>query len=174
MAVVRILFTANPLVGHVYPMFPLMDAARAAGHEVVLATGADLVPEARRRGFPAWTVGPTAGEMFAEQARANAVPATSEEARLRRDAVHLFARPGVRRARDMAAPATAWRPDIVISEITEPAGREIAAVTGALHVTHGFGTHVPNTRALAGVIFEHVSSELGTPNRLHAFTTGSY
>lgn len=38
MAIMRILFTACPLVGHVFPMFPLMDAARDAGHEVVLAT----------------------------------------------------------------------------------------------------------------------------------------
>ena len=59
MADVRILFTANPLVGHVFPMLPLMHAARAAGHEVVLATGADLVPGMQRRGLPTWTVGPT-------------------------------------------------------------------------------------------------------------------
>jgi UDP:flavonoid glycosyltransferase YjiC (YdhE family) len=174
MAVVRILFTANPLVGHVYPMLPLMHAARAAGHEVVVATGADLVPDVQRRGFTTWTVGPGIGDVFAELARASAVPATSHEEQLRRDAVHLFGRPGVRRARDLMSLATAWRPDIVISEIAEPAGREVAAVTGALHVSHGFGTHVPNMRALAGVIFEHVSSELGTPNRLQSFATGIY
>jgi len=62
----------------------------------------------------------------------------------------------------------------VISEITELAGREAACATGALHVTHGFGTHVPGTLALAGVMFDHVSSELGTPNRRHAFETGLY
>ena len=49
-----------------------------------------------------------------------------------------------------------------------------AAATGALHVTHGFGTHVPGTLALAGVMFDHVSSELGTPNRRDAFETGLY
>ena len=65
MADVRILFTANPLVGHVFPMLPLMHAARAAGHEVVLATGADLVPGMQRRGLPTWTVGPTSSDMFA-------------------------------------------------------------------------------------------------------------
>ena len=173
MADVRILFTANPLVGHVFPMLPLMHAARAAGHEVVLATGADLVPGMQRRGLPTWTVGPTSSDMFAGLARASAIPAADEEARLRRDAVHLFARPGVARVLDLMPQATAWGPDIVISEITEPAGREVAATTGARHVTHGFGTHVPNTRTLIDAIFEHVSSELGTPNRLHAFETAS-
>ena len=62
----------------------------------------------------------------------------------------------------------------MISEITELAGREAACATGALYVTHGFGTHVPGTSALAGVMFDHVSSELGTPNRRHAFETGLY
>ena len=62
----------------------------------------------------------------------------------------------------------------MISEITELAGREVASVTGALPVTHGFGTHVPDTLAFAGVMFDHVSSELGTPNRRHAFETGIY
>jgi UDP:flavonoid glycosyltransferase YjiC (YdhE family) len=174
MAIVRILFTANPLVGHVYPMLPLMHAARAAGHEVVLATGADLVPDVQRRGFPTWTVGPALVDVLADLARASAVPAESHEQQLRRDVVHLFARPGVRRARDLMPRATAWRPDVVVSEIAEPAGREVAAVTGALHVTHGFGTHVPNTRALADVIFGHVSDELGTPNRMHDLETGIY
>ena len=171
---VRILFTANPFIGHVYPMLPLMHAARAAGHEVVLATGADVVPDVQRRGFSTWTVGPALGDVFADLAQASAVPAESPEQQLHRDAVHLFARPGVRRARDLVPMATAWRPDVVVSEIAEPAGREIAVVTGALPVTHGFGTHVPNTRALAGVIFEHVGAELGTPNRLASFETGIY
>lgn len=62
----------------------------------------------------------------------------------------------------------------MISEITELAGREAACATGALPVTHGFGTHVPGTRALAGLMFDHVSSALGTPNRRHAFETGLY
>jgi UDP:flavonoid glycosyltransferase YjiC (YdhE family) len=38
----RILFTTNPLYGHLYPMLPLMNAARRADHEVIVATGANL------------------------------------------------------------------------------------------------------------------------------------
>ncbi len=174
MAIMRILFTAGPLVGHVFPMLPLMDAARDAGHEVVMATGAEMVPDLQRRGFTTWTVGPALGEAVAELTAASAVPAATHEEQLGRDVVHLFARPSVRRALDLIPRATAWRPDIVISEITELAGREAACATGALHVTHGFGTHVPGTSALAGVMFDHVSSELGTPNRRHAFETGLY
>ena len=65
----RILFTASPLVGHVFPMLPLMYAARDAGHEVVMATGAEMVPDLQRRGFTTWTVGPGLGEAVAELTR---------------------------------------------------------------------------------------------------------
>ena len=170
----RMLFTAGPLVGHVFPMLPLMYAARDAGHEVVMATGADMVPDLQRRGFATWAVGPGLGEAVAELTSASAVPATSHEEQLGRDAVHLFARPSVRRALDLIPRAAAWGPDIVISEITELAGREVACATGALYATHGFGTHVPGTSDLAAVMFDHVSAELGTPNRRHAFETGLY
>jgi UDP:flavonoid glycosyltransferase YjiC (YdhE family) len=170
----RMLFTASPLVGHVFPMLPLMYAARDAGHEVVLATGADMVPDLQRRGFATWTVGPGLGEAVAALTSASAVPAASHEEQLGRDAVHLFARPSVRRALDLLPRAAAWGPDIVISEITELAGREVACAAGALYATHGFGTHVPGTSALAAVMFDHVSAELGTPNRQHAFETGLY
>ena len=124
--------------------------------------------------FATWTVGPGLGEAVAELTSASAVPAASHEEQLGRDAVHLFARPSVRRALDLIPRAAAWGPGIVISEITELAGREVACATGALYATHGFGTHVPGTSALAAVMFDHVSAELGTPNRRHAFETGLY
>jgi UDP:flavonoid glycosyltransferase YjiC (YdhE family) len=54
----RILFTTNPLYGHLYPMLPLMNAARRADHEVIVATGANFAPEVERHGFPIWSVGP--------------------------------------------------------------------------------------------------------------------
>ena len=54
----RILSSTNPLVGHWFAMIPLTRAAGAAGHEVVVAAGPDLVPDVERRGFAAWSVGP--------------------------------------------------------------------------------------------------------------------
>jgi UDP:flavonoid glycosyltransferase YjiC (YdhE family) len=174
MVVMRVLFTSSPLLGHVFPMLPLMHAARDAGHEVVLATGAEVVTDAERRGFSTWTVGPPFAEAAADLAVASAVPAAGPEEQIGRDAVHLFSRPAVRRTRELIPRAAAWRPDIVISEITELAGREAAHATGALPVTHGFGTHVPGMQALSAVMFAEFSAGLGTPNRLHAFATGLY
>jgi len=38
----KFLFTSTPLLCHFLPMVPLIRAARAAGHEVMVATGSDL------------------------------------------------------------------------------------------------------------------------------------
>jgi UDP:flavonoid glycosyltransferase YjiC (YdhE family) len=58
----RILFTACPMFGHVNTLLPLALAARGPGHEVVLATGADHVGRVARTGLTAWAVGPTFAE----------------------------------------------------------------------------------------------------------------
>ena len=45
------MFVASPMVGHVLPLMPLAAAFRDAGHDVVVATGADGVDAARRAGL---------------------------------------------------------------------------------------------------------------------------
>lgn len=174
MVSMRILFTATPLIGHVFPMLPLMHAAQEAGHEVVMATGADLVDDVRRRGFTTWTVGPAFDEAAAELAEANRERGVTPGQDIGQDVIFLFARPSVRRALDLIPRAAAWRPDLVVSEITELAGREAALATGAVPITHGFGTHVPRTLDFATMLFGQVSAGLGTPNRQSVFETSPY
>ena len=174
MVFMRILFTSNPLVGHVFPLLPLMYAARNAGHEVMVATGAELIPELRTRGFSTWTVGPSFEDAATELQRSTTDPGAAPGTELARDAVFLFARPSVRRAHELIPRAASWGPDMVISEVLEFAGREVALSLGALPVTHGFGTHVPESARLARIILDHLSSQLGTPSRQHAFDTGIY
>ena len=174
MVFMRILFTSNPLVGHVFPLLPLMYAARNAGHEVMVATGAELIPELRTRGFSTWTVGPSFADAATELQQSTTDPDAAPGTELARDAVFLFARPSVRRAPELIPRAASWGPDMVISEVLEFAGREVALSLGALPVTHGFGTHVPESARLARIILDHLSSQLGTPSRQHAFDTGIY
>ena len=170
----KILFTATPLIGHVYPMLPLMHAARDAGHEVVMATGAEMIDDVRRRGFTTWTVGPSFGQAATDLIQANRDSGVSPGESMAQDAIHLFAQPSVLRALDLIPRAAAWEPDLVVSEITEFAGREAALATGALPITHGFGTHVPRTHEFAALIFAHVSAGLGMPNRQSVFETSPY
>ncbi len=170
----RMLFTTNPLMGHLLPMVPLMRAARAAGHEVVVATGPDLAAEVQRHGFDLWTVGPSMAEVMPSllAAQSDAEPEGPDPLRL--DAIHLFAKPGVARARQLMPLAAAWRPDVVVHELAELAGWEAAAVSGALDVVHGFGTHVPGLSGLAGLISSYAAAELGTPNRAAAIISSPY
>jgi UDP:flavonoid glycosyltransferase YjiC (YdhE family) len=55
----RILFSTVPAHGHLLPLLPLVRAAERAGHQVVVASGAEGVTEAARRGLPTWEVGPS-------------------------------------------------------------------------------------------------------------------
>ena len=50
----RVLISTWPAHGHLLPILPLARAAQRAGHEVVVASGAEGVAEARRRGLPTW------------------------------------------------------------------------------------------------------------------------
>ena len=54
----RMLFTSQPMYGHVNTVLPQALAARDAGHEVVFATGASMAPTSRAQGLDVWTVGP--------------------------------------------------------------------------------------------------------------------
>jgi UDP:flavonoid glycosyltransferase YjiC (YdhE family) len=62
---VRVLFSARPAYGHVYPLIPLASAARAAGHDVSFATAGEFVPRLRALGFRTFHVGMTLAEAYA-------------------------------------------------------------------------------------------------------------
>ena len=53
----RILFTSFPGLGHLHPLMPLALAAGAAGHDVRLASGPDVVDWANRAGVTSHPVG---------------------------------------------------------------------------------------------------------------------
>jgi UDP:flavonoid glycosyltransferase YjiC (YdhE family) len=124
---VRILFSAGPMFGHVNTMLPLADAARRAGHDVVVATGPDLVDHVARHGLATWTVGPS-------HEAAGGRAALSPE---------YFTTAGTARAEDLVPQARSWRPDVVVHEEMELAGAVVAGVTGARHVVHGLGLLPP-------------------------------
>jgi UDP:flavonoid glycosyltransferase YjiC (YdhE family) len=117
----RILVTACPFFGHVNTVLAIAVAARRAGHEVVVATGADFVGYLARRGLPAWPVGPTAAE--------SGIPLSPAD----------FGVTAAKRAVDLLPRAAAWGPDLVVSEELEFAGVIVAARTGVRYAVHGLG-----------------------------------
>jgi hypothetical protein len=77
----------------------------------------------------------------------------------------LFGRPGMVRAQDLIPLAADWQPDVVVHELTEAAGWQAAAVSGALDVIHGFGTHIPYLIEAMQIVLSEVRSELGREDR---------
>jgi UDP:flavonoid glycosyltransferase YjiC (YdhE family) len=169
----KFLFTSNPLLGHFLPMVPLIRAAQAAGHQVRVATGADLAPEVHRHGFPIWAVGPKMSQVWPELA-ASAGPTQDEAERKWYAATALFARPAVARARQLVPMAASWRPDVVVHELCELAGSEAAAAVGAADVVHGLGVHEPLLPEFAERMGSALADELGTPNRGPDIFTAAY
>lgn len=170
----RLLFTSTPLFGHFMPMLPLIDAARRAGHEVVVATGPDLAYEVTRRGLTLWNVGPSTVEVFARRAALPPMPDSSHLELLRRDAISIFGWPGYQRARELVPRAREWQPDIVVHEAADYAGWEVAAEVDALGVAHGFGPHMPHTPELLRNICAAAVDELGTPDRVEGVLASVY
>ncbi len=58
----KILFSSRPAYGHLYPLMPLAEAARDAGHEVSFATGPEFVPKLQALGFPTRIAGISIGQ----------------------------------------------------------------------------------------------------------------
>jgi UDP:flavonoid glycosyltransferase YjiC (YdhE family) len=146
----RILFSSGPMYGHVNTMLPLALAAQKTGHEVVVATGRDLVPHVERRGLIAWPVGLTHAEAGGSR------PASW---------LDFFAAAARRRASDLVPRAIEWKPDLVIHEETELAGAVVAARSGARHVVHGLGV-MPSMRVWQAFVsaIDDLGAQWGVPD----------
>ena len=64
-------------------------------------------------------------------------PSPTKRAATARLVCALFARPGVRRARAILPQARRWSPDLVIHDLTDPAGAEVGALLGVPAIVHG-------------------------------------
>ena len=136
----RLLFTASPAYGHLLPLLPMVRAAMAAGHDVRLATGPDLVGPMRARAVPAYGVGPTWGEIVAERdEEARRSKAGDVDAQRLVSASVLFGRAAARRLPGLLDLAARWRPDVVVHEPLELGGVMLGRHLGLPSVTHGYG-----------------------------------
>ena len=141
----RFLFSSVAAYGHLQPMLGLAVAAQRAGHEVVVATGRDLVPTVEANGLVAWPVGLAGPESVRRYAAAypDAYRLPPDE-RLGMVARHLFAEivaPAC--AADLVPRAEDWKPDFLVHDLAELAAPIVAARTGAVRLVHGFGPMLP-------------------------------
>jgi len=128
----RVLVVASPMVGHVLPLIPLATALQAAGHDVVLATGADGAAAARSSGLDIRDVDPGVriGAVFIPRALLHPLHARREALGLEREPDFigvLFAALAARMADGVLTLADEWQPDLVVQEPFAAAGSLAAA-----------------------------------------------
>lgn len=168
----RILFTISPLAAHLAAMLPSVQAASAAGHDVVIATGPDLAAEVHRRGFQCWAAGPSGRQAWTEF---TAHPASADAlAQRQRLAGALYAQPAVARFRELLGQARRWSPDLVIHDLTDVSGAEIAASTGAGQIAHGTGSQTDRQLAMLRLVSAEFATDLMLPNRFAAILAAPF
>ncbi|MER6437915.1 nucleotide disphospho-sugar-binding domain-containing protein [Streptomyces sp. NPDC001185] len=145
----RILFASAGNFGHVYPLLPLAKAARAAGHEVVFATGEQLHPALRAAGLEPVAAGRSVPEAFMEAVRGSDslehegadLGAQDVPPEVLADLhVKVFGSVLPRWvAADLAPVLTGLRPDLVVYEAMNPGAAFAARLAGVPAVAHGVG-----------------------------------
>ncbi|MET9633996.1 nucleotide disphospho-sugar-binding domain-containing protein [Lentzea sp. NPDC006480] len=159
----RVLFGGVPAAGHLFPLIPLAQALRQAGHEVVVVSldGAEsLVAD-----LP--FAGPAPGVDWRRTIRAlGAARLPDEMARTvetnsadREAFVALAALVNDEVAESVAAFASSWRPDVVVYEYLFPAAAAAATLLGVPAVRHDLG--FTEIAPLHAVMTKHMSVPMG-------------
>ena len=126
----RFLCTFAGGVGHLDPTLPVAGALRQRGHEVAYACQADLVPEVRRAGFPAYDTG--GATVLAPPLRRPLVPVdrAAEQDVVRRAYAGRIARERAARVRELAS---GWQPDVVVRDELDFGAAVAAEALGLPH-----------------------------------------
>jgi UDP:flavonoid glycosyltransferase YjiC (YdhE family) len=145
---VRCLFTSKTgSLGHLLPLLPIAEAARAAGDEVAVATSVDRRHDVEAAGHTFFAAGLALGEVgehFRLMKARLAAGGVRLHPRLGWDLEHTYTQmfPTVQApvmADDLAKVIEAFRPDVVVCDVGEFGGPVAAAVAGVPCVSHGFG-----------------------------------
>lgn len=119
----RVLFTTVALPGHFFPLVPTAWAARALGHDVLVAATEAFAPVVRRAGLPVASSGPATDfvGMVADDWDSHT---TAERRHTNGRAFAAIAERSLSTTRELVR---SWQPDVVVSERAEFAGRVAAS-----------------------------------------------
>lgn len=147
----KILFTAIPVHSHIAPMLPLVDSAVRAGHEVAFVTGAEGVPLVERAGVRTIELGHSWADssLWYTALLGDTRPDLSNpDDALLHYIVNVFVRHlGHGMAPGLIPLVAEMSPHVVISDMSELAGRAAATLAGVPHIVHGFGPQQSGTIA---------------------------
>jgi UDP:flavonoid glycosyltransferase YjiC (YdhE family) len=129
----RVLFTSVSAYGHLHPLLPLARAAKAAGDDVIVATGADMVDWVTACGLEAVGAGHGGSATWTPEEH-------RQLERLGPDRpFHLFTSflvPAM--VDDLLRLCGDWAPDVIVHEETELAGPLVARIIDVPCVTHSY------------------------------------
>ncbi|MCB5909143.1 nucleotide disphospho-sugar-binding domain-containing protein [Streptomyces pinistramenti] len=150
----RVLFAGPPFFGLLYPMVPLAQALRSAGHDVLVATCGAAVGHTARAGLPAVDCAPgiDPDALYAQlekDRRGRKPPSPGERGRPARGKGFSFFSDEM--ADRMTEIARHWRPDLVVHTPNGVVGQLVAAALGIPSVLHAVG-------------FGHTSAHVGMMN----------
>jgi UDP:flavonoid glycosyltransferase YjiC (YdhE family) len=142
----RVLVTSVNAYGHLHPLLPLTGALADAGHEVAVATGAELLPRAAAAGFTTFAAGIAVGTAL--ERLAGHFPDRRYN-RLAPDEIlgwylpHLFGEvmaPAM--LEDLEPIVRTWRPDAIVHDSWEFAAPIAAASAGIVSVSQTLGLRI--------------------------------
>ncbi|MEU7147425.1 nucleotide disphospho-sugar-binding domain-containing protein [Streptomyces sp. NPDC045470] len=137
----RVLFAGPPFFGLLYPMVPLAQAFRAAGHDVLVATCGRAVGHTVSAGLPAVDcapgIDPDALYAAMEKGRQGKPPAPGEQRTAPKGKGFSFFSEEM--ADTMVDIARQWRPDLVVHTPNGVVGQLVAAALGIPSVVHAVG-----------------------------------
>jgi UDP:flavonoid glycosyltransferase YjiC (YdhE family) len=157
----RTLFATQAGSGHWRPLLPLATALQAAGHDVAFATTPVACATLGDLGFRCFPVG--VDEWLIEP---GAAPTARHDPKtpVDREWVDVFVNIRAQRALpDLLATCEAWRPDLLVREMTEFAGCIAAERLGIPHAAVQVGAWRPDLHALIGPALEGLRGQVGLP-----------
>jgi UDP:flavonoid glycosyltransferase YjiC (YdhE family) len=177
----KILLSARPSYGHVYPLMPLALAARDAGHRVRFATTGRFLSVLGGLGFPTDDVGVTleaARDQLLASVDATEMPRASDG----RPDVEMGARMFLevvapRTAADLGPLLSRFEPDVVVYEQYDVGAAVAARQAGITAVCHSLSPRLPD-EIVALIMGDHLDRlwavHGGDPQSLDVFTGDVY
>lgn len=130
----RILFSARPAFGHVFPLIPLALSAQGRGHDVKFASGERFLPKLAGWGFETRKVGGAIDEAFPEAAARYPHFLTPEQPAF--GGAMFVDVLGHKSLEDMRVVLEEARPDLLVYEGTDVGAAVAAAAAGVPIVCH--------------------------------------
>jgi UDP:flavonoid glycosyltransferase YjiC (YdhE family) len=154
--VVRILFSCRPAYGHLFPLVPLANAAKAAGHDVGFGTGAKFLETVRDLEFEAHRAGISIADAEAEAKRRH-----GEDAGFAELGITMFAELLPLALLDDLTPLLSeLRPDLVVYEQSDVGAGVAARRAGIPAVSLVIGRSMP--REMLDLAAERLAPLWGT------------